>query len=159
MASGFLFRNYLSDLEKYPNTQHGICTGDLIFANILRTDDLVLMVDLLNDLSVYFSPNFPGDWRSRSVTVCFSCARNFVLQHKINFCVDVERMMRFLCVWLYFICVSPEFVLGSCAFPLSLRCYRAHGEPKMVSNQHIINTKISWSHASKKLLGYWARTQ
>ena len=119
VASGFLFRNYLSNLEKYPNTRHGICTGDMIVANILRTDDLVLMVDLLNDLSVYFPPNFPGDWRSRSVTVCFSCARNFVFQHKINFCVDVERMMCFLCVWLYFICVSLEFVLGSCAFPLS----------------------------------------
>ena len=26
-------------------------------------------------------------------------------------------------------------------FTLSLRCYRAHGELKMVSNQHIVNTK------------------
>ena len=36
-------------------------------------------------------------------------------------------------------------------FPLSLRNYRAHGELKM--NQHIVNTKFSWRHASTKLLG------
>ena len=42
------------------------------------------------------------------------------------------------CVWLFFIC---EFTLGSCVFTLSLRFYRVHGELKMVSNQHIVNTR------------------
>ena len=32
----------------------------------------------------------PANWRSRSTTVCFTCARNIVFQHKINFCVDVH---------------------------------------------------------------------
>ena len=84
---------------------------------------------------------FPANWRSRSASVCFTFVRNIVFQHKINFCVDVELIVRFTCVWLCVICVSFEFILGSCVFTLSLRCFRAHGELKMVSNQHIVNTK------------------
>ena len=38
-------------------------------------------------------------------------------------------------------------------FTLSLRCYQVHGELKMVSNQHIVNTNISWTYASTNLLG------
>ena len=34
-----------------------------------------------------------------------------------------------------------------------LRRFRAHGELKMVSTQHIVNTKISWTHTSTNLLG------
>ena len=45
------------------------------------------------------------------------------------------------------------WILGSCGFILSLRCYWAHGEFKMVSNQHIANTKFSWTHTSTNLLG------
>ena len=44
------------------------------------------------------------------------------------------------CVWLCFFCVSFEFTLGSCVFTFGLRCYRAHGELKRISNQHIPNT-------------------
>ena len=50
----------------------------------------------------------PANWRSRSVNVCFTCARNIVFQHKINCCVDVERMVCFPYVWLCFIGVSFE---------------------------------------------------
>ena len=46
-------------------------------------------------------------------------------------------------------CVSFEFTLGSCVFTLSLHCHWAHGELKMVSNQHIVK---SWTHASTNLL-------
>ena len=42
----------------------------------------------------------------RSVTVCFTCARNIVFQDKIKFCVDVGRMVSFPCIWRCFICVS-----------------------------------------------------
>ena len=45
-----------------------------------------------------------ANWRSRSVTVSFTCARNVVFQRKINFCVDVERIVYFPYVWLCFIC-------------------------------------------------------
>ena len=38
---------------------------------------------------------------------------------------------------------SHIWILGSCVFALSLRCYRAHGELKPVPNRHIVNTKIS----------------
>ena len=43
-------------------------------------------------------------WRHNAA--CFTCARNIVFQHKINFCVHVERIMCFPCVWLCFICIS-----------------------------------------------------
>ena len=64
VASGFLFRKYLSDLDKYLNTHFGICAGDMIVAHILWADDLVLMADStdgmqvqLNNLSKYCSKN------------------------------------------------------------------------------------------------------
>ena len=68
-------------------------------------------------------------------------------------CVDVVGMLCFPCIWLRFIGVSFEFTLGSRMSTFSLRCYRAHGELKMVSNQHIVNTKISRTHTSTNLLG------
>ena len=49
-------------------------------------------------------------------------------------------------------------ILGSCVFTLILRCYQAHGELKMASNQHIVNTKISWTHASTNLLDGFVRS-
>ena len=71
----------------------------------------------------------------------FYFARNIMFKHKINYCVAVERMVYFPCIWLCFICVSFEFTLGSCVFTLNLRCYRAQCELKIVSNQHIVSTK------------------
>ena len=38
-------------------------------------------------------------------------------------------------------------------FTLSLLYYRTHSELKIVSNQHIVNTNMSWRHASTNLLG------
>ena len=47
-----------------------------------------------------------------------------------------------------------SIILGSCVFALSLRCYRTRdSELKMVSDQHIVNTKMSWTHASTSTLG------
>ena len=37
---------------------------------------------------------------------CFTCARNISFQHKIKFCVDVERIVCFPCVRLCFVCAS-----------------------------------------------------
>ena len=79
------------------------------------------------------------------------CDRNIVFQHKINFCV-VEHIVCFPCVRPCFICVTFEFPLGSCVFTWSLRCYRGHGELKMVSIQHCEH-KTSRTHASINLLG------
>ena len=75
--------------------------------------------------------------------MCFTCARNIAFQHKINFCVDVERMVCFQCVWMCFMCVSYGIILDSCVFILSLRCYQAQGELKMVLNQRTVNMKSS----------------
>ena len=85
--------------------------------------------------------------------LCSSKKINF--EHKFNFCVHVVSLVCFLCVWLCFICVSFEFTLGSCVFTLSLCCYRTHTEFEMVSNQHIVNTKMSSTHASTNLLQQW----
>ena len=66
-------------------------------------------------------------------------------------------MLSTWCVFHVFGCVLSEFTVGSCVFTLSLRCFRAHGELKMVSNQYIVNTNESWTHASTILLGIcWA---
>ena len=51
----------------------------------------------------------------------------------------------------------------SCVLTLSLRCYRGHGELKMVSNQHIVKTKnpehppaaICWARLYFSLLALW----
>ena len=45
------------------------------------------------------------------------------------------------------------WILGSWVFTLSLRCYRAHAELKMIFNQNIVNTNISWKHGSTKIQG------
>ena len=67
LASGFLFRRYLSDLDKYLNTHFGICAGDMIVAHIPWADDLVLIADStdgihvqLNNLFKYCSKNLPS---------------------------------------------------------------------------------------------------
>ena len=44
-------------------------------------------------------------------------------------------------------------ILDSCVVTLSLLCYRAPDEFKIISNQHITNTKIPWTQASTNLLG------
>ena len=54
---------------------------------------------------LYVAIIIPAKWCSRSVTACFTCARNIVFQPEINICVDVEHMVCFPCVWLCFICV------------------------------------------------------
>ena len=46
----------------------------------------------------------------------FTCARNIVLQYKINFCVDFEHMVCFPCVSLYFICVSLKMARMNIGF-------------------------------------------
>ena len=50
---------------------------------------------------------------------------------------------------------SHIWILSSCVFTLSLRCYRAHGGLNMVSTQHVMNTTISRTHASTNLI-CWA---
>ena len=52
VATGFLFRRYLSDLDKYLNTHFGACAGDMIVAHILWADDLVLMAESTDGMQV-----------------------------------------------------------------------------------------------------------
>ena len=60
--------------------------------------------------------DFLANWRSLSVAVCLICARNIVFEHKIYLCVDVVRMVSFLCVKLCFICVSFKIPLINIGF-------------------------------------------
>ena len=75
-------------------------------------------------------------------------------QKKINF------VLIFWCVYNVFGCAlyvyhlrSQIYILGSCVFILSIRCYRTHGQLNMVLNQHIVNTTICLTHPSTNLLG------
>ena len=45
VASGLLFRKYLSDLDEYLKTTVGICVGEIIIMHILWADDLILITD------------------------------------------------------------------------------------------------------------------
>ena len=45
VASGLLFRKYMSDLNAFLNTEFGVCIGEMITAHILWADDLILMSD------------------------------------------------------------------------------------------------------------------
>lgn len=45
VASGLLFRKYLSDLDEYLKTKLGICVGEVIIMHILWADDLILITD------------------------------------------------------------------------------------------------------------------
>ena len=92
---------------------------------------------------------------SRSVIVCFTCVRNIVFEHRINFCVDVMRMVCFPCVFgcalsvyhlsshwvrvcLLWVYVVIEYVVNSKWFQISTS---------------LTTTKKSWIHASTNLLG------
>ena len=97
-----------------------------------------------------------ANWRSRCVTVCFTCARNIVLQHQINFCLDVDHVVCFPCVWLCLIFVSFKVTDINIGIVCVYFEFIEHMvTSKMVSNQPIVNTKISWTHAwpSANLLG------
>ena len=65
-------------------------------------------------INIYASGNVPGidsflaNAKSRSITVCFTCARSVVFQHKIYFCIDIGRMVCFLYLWLCSTCISVK---------------------------------------------------
>ena len=147
-------------IQKHINIYLILCAVGLY----LQNSNILLKITLQYLHFWYLVVIFPANWRSRNVTMCFTCARNIVFEHKINFCFDVVRIVCFPCVWLCFISISFDFTLGSCVFTLSLRCYRAHGELKVVSsNQHNMTTKtpehtlgphddvIKWKHFPR----YW----
>ena len=77
---------------------------------------------------------------SRSVSVCFTCARNIVFQHKNNFCVDIEHMVCFPYVWLCLFCASFKGAHRDCV-PIFF------GDPPIA----VITSVCTWnslSHAS-----------
>ena len=88
--------------------------------------------------------------------MCFTCARNIVFRHKMTFCIDVERMVCFPCVWLCFICVSFEFTLGKRVFTLeSTLLSSTWWTPNGFESAHREH-KLSLTHAITNLLGYGA---
>ena len=52
VASGLLFRKYMSDLKTYLSTAHGICINNEIIAHLLWADDLILFSDTFKGLQV-----------------------------------------------------------------------------------------------------------
>ena len=72
-----------------------------------------------------------------------------IFQRKINFCVDVECMLCFPCVWLCFICVPFGFVCVYVEFTLLWSTWWTHNCFKWA--HRIANRKISWKQASSNL--------
>ena len=52
VASGLLFRKYMSDLKTYLSTAHGICMSNEIIAHLLWADDLILFSDTFKGLQI-----------------------------------------------------------------------------------------------------------
>ena len=52
VASGLLFRKYMSDLKTYLSTAHGICMNNEIIAHLLWADDLILFSDTFKGLQI-----------------------------------------------------------------------------------------------------------
>ena len=48
---------------------------------------------------------------------------------------------------------SHIWIFGLCVFSLIIRCYWAHDELNLLSNQHILIITNTWIHASTNLLG------
>ena len=89
VASGFLFRKYLSDLDEYIDIHFGVCVGDMIVAHILWADDLALMAesisgmqDQINKLSAYCSKNFLSV--NETKTKCMAIGHSGNLNLKFN---------------------------------------------------------------------------
>ena len=89
VASGFLFRKYLTGPDEYLSTHVGICVGDMLAAHILWADDLVLMADSiggmqdqLNKLSAYCAKNLLGV--NETKTKCMILGHNGNLNLKFN---------------------------------------------------------------------------
>ena len=53
VASGLLFKKYMSDLKTYLSTAHGICINNKIIAHLLWADDLILFSDTFRGLQVH----------------------------------------------------------------------------------------------------------
>ena len=78
--------------------------------------------------------------RSRNATVCFTWARNIVFRHKMNLCLCWcwAHGVISMCLAVLYMCIIWVHIGLVCVY---LRCYRTHGELRMVSNQHITYTK------------------
>ena len=98
VASGFLFRKYLSDLDEYLDIHFGVCVGDMIVAHILWADDLVLMAesisgmqDQLNKLSAYCSKNLLSVNETKTKCMAIGHSGNLILKLNEKNIEEVEN--------------------------------------------------------------------
>ena len=52
VATGLLFRKYMSDLKTYLSTARGICINNEIIAHLLWADDLILLSNTFKGLQI-----------------------------------------------------------------------------------------------------------
>ena len=50
VASGFLFRKYMSDIKTYLDDRVGVCIDDNVVAHLLLVDDFILFSDTASGL-------------------------------------------------------------------------------------------------------------
>ena len=85
--------------------------------------------------------------RSRNVTLRFLCARNIVLQYKINFCLISSALCVFHVFWLCLTYIYKYWVR------VRLRSVYVIVQHMVNSKWFQISTKISWAHAVTDLQG------
>ena len=84
--------------------------------------------------------------------VLYLGAQSIVFQHKINVCVDIEHMMCFPCLAVLYLCIISDHIMFMCVY-FEFTLLSSIWWTQIVSNQHILNSKISWMQASTNLLG------
>ena len=85
--------------------------------------------------SFFLSPNM------LKLICVFHLSSKYCVSTKLTFVMMFYAWCVFCAFGCTLNCVSFEFTFGWCVLTLSLRCYLAHGEHKMVSNQHTVNTQ------------------
>ena len=104
VASGFLFRKYMSDLGTFLDSEYGICVGEKITAHILWADDLVLISDSekgmqrqLDGLLKFCSLNLMSvnEIKTKCMAVGSNCATVMNLSFNSN---EIEQVTQYKCL-------------------------------------------------------------
>ena len=99
VASGFLFRKYLSDLEIYLDYRVGVCIDNDVVAHLLWVDDLILFSDTASGLQKQLNGPYKfcaNNWmivnEAKSKVICFGKQSQFNISFNDK---DIEQVGRY----------------------------------------------------------------